>query len=72
MPSPAVRDSITIAGSLHKNFLWSLHMPKPILVGLGSVTHQLLRSSRCPVLIVPRGLEAALDDLAALQEAATR
>jgi nucleotide-binding universal stress UspA family protein len=31
---------------------------------LGGATHRLLRNAHCPVLIAPRGIEEALDDLA--------
>jgi len=39
---------------------------------IGGATHQLLRHAHCPVVIVPRGTEAALDDLAERTEATTR
>jgi nucleotide-binding universal stress UspA family protein len=37
---------------------------------LGGVTHRLMREARCPVIIVPRGTEQPLEQLAA-EEAAT-
>src|SRR5829696_7847000 len=46
MPSPAVCDSITVAGSLHPNSVWSLHMSKPILVGLAPE-----REDRAPLIL---------------------
>jgi nucleotide-binding universal stress UspA family protein len=39
---------------------------------LGGATHRLLRHAHCPVLIVPRHTDEALDDLATYQEATTR
>ena len=38
---------------------------------LGSVSHMLVRSAPCPLIVLPRGTEAALEALLAPSEAAT-